>query len=70
MIVGGIIIGAIIVGGWYVTGHLGYLAEDPRTLEEAFVATNSGKTESYSASSRPWRIRSNCCCCGAISRAS
>jgi uncharacterized membrane protein YedE/YeeE len=48
MIAGGIIIGAIIVGGWYVTGHLGHLAEDPRTLEEAFIGTNSGRPESYS----------------------
>jgi uncharacterized membrane protein YedE/YeeE len=48
MIVGGVVIGAVIVGGWYVTGHLGHLAEDPRTLEEAFVATNSGRPESYS----------------------
>jgi uncharacterized membrane protein YedE/YeeE len=48
MIAGGLVIGAVIVGGWYVTGHLGHLAEDPRTLEEAFVATNSGRPESYS----------------------
>src|SRR5205823_2239251 len=48
MIVGGIVIGAIIAGGWYVTGHLGHLAEDPRTLEESFLATNSGRPESYS----------------------
>ena len=49
MIVGGILIGAVIVGGWYVSGHLGYLAEDPTTLEEKFVATNSGRAESFSA---------------------
>ena len=48
MIVGGIVIGAVIVGGWYVSGHLGYLAEDPATLEEKFVATNSGRAESFS----------------------
>jgi uncharacterized membrane protein YedE/YeeE len=48
MIIGGVIIGAIIVGGWYVTGHLGHVAEDPRTLEEAFIGTNSGRPESYS----------------------
>jgi hypothetical protein len=48
MIVGGIIIGAVIVGGWYVSGHLGYVAEDPATLEEKFVATNSGRAESFS----------------------
>jgi uncharacterized membrane protein YedE/YeeE len=46
--IGGIVIGAVIVGGWYVSGHIGYVAEDPRTLEEAFVATNSGRAESFS----------------------
>ena len=46
--VGGIVIGAVIVGGWYVSGHIGYIAENPNTLEEAFVATNSGRAESYS----------------------
>ena len=45
---GGVVIGAVIVAGWYVSGHVGHLAEDPRTLEEAFVATNSGRPESYS----------------------
>ena len=48
LIVGGVVVGAIIVAGWYVSGHLGYLAEDPATLEEKFVATNSGRMESYS----------------------
>jgi len=48
LIVGGLVIGAVIVGGWYVSGHLGYLPEDPRTLEEKFVATDSGRMESYS----------------------
>ncbi len=48
MIVAGVLIGAVVVGGWYVSGHLGYLAEDPATLEEKFVRTNSGRMESYS----------------------
>jgi uncharacterized membrane protein YedE/YeeE len=48
MIVGGALIGAVIVGGWYVSGHLGYVAEDPATLEEKFFATNSGRAESFS----------------------
>lgn len=43
-----LIIGLVIVGGWYVSGRLGYIAEDPNTLQEAFVATNSGKLESFS----------------------
>ncbi len=48
LIVGGLVVGAVIVGGWYVSGYLGFLAEDPATLEEKFVATNSGRLESYS----------------------
>ena len=48
MIVGGILIGAVVVAGFYVSGHLGHLAEDPATLEEKFVATNSGRAESFS----------------------
>lgn len=48
LVIGGLVVGAVIVGGWYVSGHLGYLAEDPQTLEEHFVATNSGRMESFS----------------------
>jgi uncharacterized membrane protein YedE/YeeE len=43
-----LLIGLTVVGGWYVSGKLGYLAEDVNTLQEAFVATNSGKLESFS----------------------
>jgi hypothetical protein len=48
MIVGGVIVGAVVVAGWYASGHLGYLAEDPATLEEKFVATNSAARRSFS----------------------
>ncbi len=48
MVVGGIVIGLVVVGGWYVSGHVGYVAEDPATLEEKFFATNSGRMESFS----------------------
>ena len=58
-IVGGIVIGLVIVGGWYISGHIGYLAEDPNTLEEKFVATDSDRL-SRTASPRPWPIRSSC----------
>ena len=43
-----LVVGAVVVAGWYVSGHVGYLAEDPATLEEKFVATNSGRAESFS----------------------
>jgi uncharacterized membrane protein YedE/YeeE len=45
---GGVVTGLVVVGGWVVSGHLGYVAEDPQTLQEAFVATNTGRMESFS----------------------
>ncbi|MGH8764548.1 MAG: YeeE/YedE family protein, partial [Burkholderiales bacterium] len=45
---GGVVTGLVVVGGWYVSGHLGHLAEDPNTLQEAFVGTNSGRMEAFS----------------------
>ena len=45
---GGVVTGLVVVGGWFVSGKLGYLAEDPQTLQEAFVATNTGRMESFS----------------------
>jgi uncharacterized membrane protein YedE/YeeE len=45
---GGVVTGLVVVGGWYVSGHLGHVAEDPNTLQEAFVATNTGRMESFS----------------------
>jgi uncharacterized membrane protein YedE/YeeE len=44
---GGIVIGLIIVAGWYVSGHLGY-GENPETLETVFFATNTHALESMS----------------------
>ncbi len=44
-LLGGFGVGLAIVAAWYVSGHLGYLPEHPETLEEAFVATNSGRME-------------------------
>ena len=45
---GGVVTGLVVVGGWYVSGHLGHVAEDPSTLQEAFVRTNTGRMESFS----------------------
>ena len=47
-IMSGIVLGLVITGGWYLSGRIGYIAEDPKTLEEAFIATNSGRMESLS----------------------
>jgi len=45
---GGVGIGAVVVAVWWVSGRLGYVAEDPSTLEPAFLATNSRRMESLS----------------------
>ena len=41
-------VGLIVTGVWWVSGRLGYVSEDPNTLQEAFVATNSKRMESLS----------------------
>jgi uncharacterized protein len=46
-VLGGAVVGLVIVGGWYVTGHLGY-AENPETLENTYFGTNSRTIESLS----------------------
>jgi uncharacterized membrane protein YedE/YeeE len=46
-VLGGTVVGLVIVGGWYVTGHLGY-AENPETLENTYFGTNSRTIESLS----------------------
>lgn len=43
----GLVLGALIVAGWYVTGHIGY-GENPDTLETVFFGTNSRTLESLS----------------------
>jgi hypothetical protein len=45
---GGVVTGLVVVGGWYVSGVLGHVAEHPETLQEAFIATNTGRMESFS----------------------
>ena len=46
-VLGGLVIGLVIVGGWYVSGALGF-GEDPQTMEDVFFATNSRAMESMS----------------------
>jgi uncharacterized protein len=44
----GLGIGAVVAGVWWVSGRLGYLEEHPLTLEQSFLATNTGRMESLS----------------------
>ncbi len=43
----GLIIGLVVVAGWYITGHLGF-GENPETLEMTYFGTNSHLAESMS----------------------
>ena len=45
---GGVVTGLVVVGGWGVSGVIGHMAEHPETLQEAFIATNTGRMESFS----------------------
>jgi len=45
---GGVVTGLVVVGGWYISGHIGHAMEDPNTLSEAFYGTNTGRMESFS----------------------
>lgn len=47
-IVAGFTIGLSITLLWWITASLGYVEEHPETLEEAFLATSSGRGESFS----------------------
>ena len=42
----GLGLGAVVAAMWWVSGQWGHVAEDPNTLQEAFVATNSQRMES------------------------
>jgi uncharacterized protein len=48
VLLGGAGIGAVVAAMWWVSGRLGHLAEDPNTLQEAFLVTNSQRMESLS----------------------
>ncbi|MEO8835420.1 MAG: YeeE/YedE family protein [Caldimonas sp.] len=48
LVLGGIGIGACVVAAWWASGVLGFVAENPNTLEPTFVATNSHRMEALS----------------------
>ena len=43
VLLGGVGSGLVIAGIWWVSGRLGYVAEDPNTLQEAFVGATSAQ---------------------------
>ena len=46
-LVAGVALGALVVAGWYLSGHLGH-GENPETLETVYFATNTRTIESLS----------------------
>ena len=44
----GVGMGGLVVAMWWVSGDLGHLSEHPETLQETFLATNSGRAEALS----------------------
>ena len=46
--VAGLGIGGVIAAVWWVSGRMGFVPEDPSTLEPVFLATNSHRMESLS----------------------
>lgn len=47
-ILAGVGVGIGITAIWWVSGHFAHLTENPSTLQEAFLVTNSGRMESLS----------------------
>ena len=47
-VAGAVVLGLIIVAAWYLTGHIGFVAEDPETLAAAYYGTNTRTLESMS----------------------
>ncbi len=43
--VGGLVVGLLVCVAWVLTGHLGFLAEHPDTLEARWMGTASGRPE-------------------------
>lgn len=45
-LLGGVGLGLVVALMWWVSGHLGFVAEHPETLDAVYLATNSGRMES------------------------
>ena len=48
---GGVGVGLLVTAMWWLTGVLGHVQEHPETLEDFYVATASGRMESFSFTS-------------------
>jgi uncharacterized membrane protein YedE/YeeE len=45
-VLGGVGLGCVVALMWWISGHLGFVAEHPETLESVYLTTNSGRMES------------------------
>ncbi len=45
-LLGGLGIGLVITAMWWVSGHLGFVAEHPETLDAVYLGSNTGRMES------------------------
>jgi uncharacterized membrane protein YedE/YeeE len=43
----GLGVGGLVLGMWWITGHMGFVAEHPETLEPVYLATSSGRMEAF-----------------------
>ena len=48
VLLGGLGIGAVVAGVWWLSGRIGFVAEHPVTLEPAFLGTSTRRMESLS----------------------
>jgi uncharacterized protein len=46
-VIGGVLLGALVVAAWWLSGHVGH-GEDPQTMETVYFATNTRTIESIS----------------------
>lgn len=46
-IFGGVGLGLVVVLMWWISGHMGFVAEHPETLDAVYLTTNSGRMESF-----------------------
>lgn len=46
--IGGIVVGLVLLAAFWLTGHVGFLAEHPETLEPAWLGTQSRRPEGLS----------------------
>jgi hypothetical protein len=48
--IGGVLIGLLVPAAWILTGHVGFIAEHPETLEARWMGTASGRPEALTFS--------------------